>query len=239
MVGVTLARSVLEKQGPIVTDTGIEQGVSEAEPPLASYAQLLFHMNRHLVAVEYNSTLMGSGTWRDALHEILLKAATELQFRSTIRLMPLPSVEEVLSAFRSFDRLTRLRARLLVPNPELTRYSQELFNSLKDGNIRELLVDMRNPSGLSKSETELPFAAASIAAAGYKDEEVTFEGVRAGSDHKQIVKTGEQPLRGEVEDLRDFVRGIFATVRTKEARDAVRAIIAEIDRLAEPPAPSP
>src|ERR1041385_2122647 len=148
-LGVTLARSTLEKRGPIVTDTGIEQGVSEAEPPLASYVQLLFHMSRHLVAVEYNSTIMASDTWRDVLHEILSKAASELQFRSTIRLMPLPNIEEVLSAFRSFERLTRFRARLLVPNPELTRYSKKLFDELKSGDIRELLVDMRNPAGLS------------------------------------------------------------------------------------------
>src|SRR5664279_5100272 len=53
-VGLTLARSILEKEGRIVTDEGIERGMSEAEPPLASTIQLLFNLKRHLVAVEYN-----------------------------------------------------------------------------------------------------------------------------------------------------------------------------------------
>jgi hypothetical protein len=59
---VTLARSILEKEGPIVTDSGIQLGTSAAEPPLASTIQIVFTLKRHLVAVEYNSGIMSSGT---------------------------------------------------------------------------------------------------------------------------------------------------------------------------------
>jgi hypothetical protein len=230
-----LARSILEKEGRIVTDKGIERGTSEAEPPLASTIQLLFNLKRHLVAVEYNSALMLSDTWLDVLHEILASASTDLEFRSAVKLMPMPNMEEILAAFRSFRRLTRLRVRLLLPNPELSRYTQKLFEELHGGSIREFLADMRNPQGLSQQQERLPYAAAAMAAAGYKEGDVVLEGVRPGSNQKQVVRTGEKPIRGKVADLKEFIRGMSSVARTKETQTAVKAILQEIDRIAEPP----
>jgi len=234
-VGLTLARSILEKEGRIVTDEGIELGMSEAEPPLASTIQLLFNLRRHLVAVEYNSALMVSDTWLDVLHEVFASASTKLEFRSAVKLMPKPNKEEILDAFRSFRRLTRLRVQLLLPNPELSRYTRKLFEELRDGSIREYLADMRNPQGLSQDEERLPYASAAMAAAGYKEGDVVLEGVRPGSNQKQIVRTGEKPIRGKVADLKEFIRGMGSVARTKETQTAVKAILQEIDRIAEPP----
>jgi hypothetical protein len=92
--------------------------------------------------------------------------------------MPMPNQEEILEAFFSFQRLTRLRVHLLLPNPELSRYTQKLFEELQSGGIRDYLADMRNPQGMSKAQENLPFATAAMAAAGYKEGDVLLEGVR-------------------------------------------------------------
>lgn len=104
---------------------------------------------------------------------------------------------------------------------------------MERGGIREYLQDMKNPSGLYKGEGALPHASASLAQAGYKDGEVTMEGIREGKKRK--VKTGRRAARGKLEKVRDFVRGMHKGAKSKETREATQAIIEEIDKLAEPP----
>ena len=53
LLHVVLARSVLERDGAIVTDDGMSTGTSSLNPPLASTAVCLFDLARHLVAVEH------------------------------------------------------------------------------------------------------------------------------------------------------------------------------------------
>ena len=50
-VSVVLARSILEKDGLIVTEEGISSGSSSSYPPLASTIVIFFDIKRHLVAV--------------------------------------------------------------------------------------------------------------------------------------------------------------------------------------------
>lgn len=47
--GITLAKSTVETTGDIVTDNGIEEGVSESEPPLADTCKLFFYIDRKSV----------------------------------------------------------------------------------------------------------------------------------------------------------------------------------------------
>lgn len=230
--GITLAKSVIETSGEIVTDTGIEEGVSESEPPLAETGHLFFYMQRHLLIIERRIAIINS-RWKRALEDILKAAAQNLRFSGWMEFEPIPRHEEIIEAFRSFDRLTRLRVTLRLPNPELSRYSEQLFKEMEEGAIREYLQDMRNPRGLNKADGKLPHATTEIAAAGYKRGEVTFEGLRRGKN--ETVTTGSEAARGHVTELRDYVRGMKDNSRTKEAQRVTTAILDEIDRIAPPP----
>ena len=103
--GITLAKSTIETTGEIVTDNGIEEGVSESEPPLADTCKLFFYMKRHLMVIERRSTIINSG-WCRALEEILKNVAGDLNYHGSIEFEPVPRHEEIIETFRSFDRLT-------------------------------------------------------------------------------------------------------------------------------------
>lgn len=236
VVGVTLARSVIARAGQTVTEHSIEDALSAFSPPAADTAHLFFYLQRHLVAVEYNSAMMATQQWRSSLHTILDQSARALQYMSSIHLEPVPRGEEVLSAFRSFTRLTRLRVRLRIPNPELDRRTEKLRRQMLEGNISDYTQDMRNPKGLSKEEGAMPFATVAMAQAGYKEGEVILTGYREGK--LRTVRTGKRAARGRLDGLKDFLRGIAVNVKAKETQTVVAAIIDEVDRIAEPPTPS-
>lgn len=233
VAGLTLARSVVSQIGQTVTDSSIEDAVSQVTPPTAQTLHLFFNLNRHLVGAEYNSDVMSSELWRSSLHEIIDAAAHSVEFRSGLRIEPVPRDAEILTAFRSFSILTRFRVRLRIPNPELSRFTAKLRAEMEGSQIREYTQDMRNPNGLSQREEGLPFASAAMAQDGYKDGEVLMTGMREGK--RTTVRTGRRAARGRVEGLKSFVRGMASIARTREARAAVTAIMEEIDRIAEPP----
>ena len=189
-------------------------------------------MKRHLVAVERQSKIIKS-RWRDAVENILKDAAWDMGYSGWITLEPVPQHEELLDVFRSFSQLTRLRVVLRMPNPELSRYSQKLYDEMKQGLIREYLQDMKNPQGLNKTEGLLPHATMEIAAAGYKKGPVTFEGRRGNK--KDVINTGNTAVRGSIAQMRDYVRGMKDIAKTKEAKKITAAILDEIDRIVPPP----
>jgi len=232
-IAITLAKATVEKEGVIITPDTVQLGTSIAQPPPASVVLLVFQMTRHLVAVEVKSTVTNGHGWLHALHEILRRAASRANFTSRIEFQTKPKKAEILKTFNSFQRLTRIKVQLLLPNHELSRLTQGLYDELKNGGIREYIADMRNPSGLSQQEQTLPHAAAAMAEDGYKNGEVLMEGIREG--HKETVKTGTRPARGKVEGIKDFVRGQATTARTQEGKIITDAILKEIDRLADDP----
>ena len=140
-----------------------------------------------------------------------------------------------MEAFRSFERLTQLRVTLRLPNPEVNRFAKSLFDQMTSGGIREYLNDIKNGSGLSQAEGQLPHAIASLAQDGYKKGEVVMAGVRQG--RRARIKTGRTAARGQVDRVRDFVRGQVTIAKTKEAQSALAAILEEIDSMH--PAPEP
>jgi hypothetical protein len=229
LASVVLAKSTLKKDGMIVTDEGIISGTSDAFPPLASMMMLFFDMQRHLVAVEYHGELSQNKKWKSAFSKIVLNASNKMQMASSLLLEEVPEKHEIIKLFRSFDRLTRLKVYLRLPNPELSRYTKSLYEDLQNGGIREYLQDMKNPGGLSKNEQARPFASVSLAEEGYKSGEVIFEGVKEGRFTK--VRSSEEAARGKLDALKDYVRGIAANARAKETQQVLSAITAEIDRL--------
>jgi hypothetical protein len=233
LYGVTLARSLLTQRGQTVTESAIEDALSQLSPPSAATVQLLLYMERHLAIVEYNSDVMSSQLWRSTLHKILDDAASSREFRSSIRLEPIPAEEQVLGAFRSFQVLTRLRVKLRIPNPELDRRTERLRREMMSGQIREYTQDMKNSRGLSQDEHELPFASAVMAQAGYKEGDVIMSGIRDGES--KTIRTGSRAVRGRIDGLKDFVRGMATNAKAKETKNVLASIIKEVDRLAEAP----
>ena len=230
---IALGRSTLTQRGQTLTERTFEDALTTLYPPSTEVIHLMFYERRHLVIVEYSSSLMQTNLWRDSLHGMLDRAARTLEFRTDIRLEPVPKDEEIISAFRSFQRLVRLRVRLRIPNPEMDRRTEQLREEMVRSSIREYTQDMKNPSGLSQEEGGLPHATVAMAQAGYKDGEVVMTGIRDG--RRRTVRTGKRAARGRVEGLRDFVRGLGANVKTAEGRNIVRLILDEVDRVAEVP----
>lgn len=228
IVHVVLARSVLEKNGRSVTDNGLTSSTSVSYPPLASTITCLFDLSRHLVAIEHTGDLSKTA-WKDFLCKILASTTKSLGLRSIVELEPVPAKDDIVGIFLSFSRITRMKVTLRIPNPELNRYTQAVYDDLLMSGIREITQDMKNPGGLSKLPFARPYASAVLAEQGYKKGEVTFEGVRG--DTFEVAQAGNEAARGVVKGLHDFVRGIGANIRTKEGREAISAICAEIDRV--------
>lgn len=231
IIHVLLARSVLEKDGLSVTDEGIKSSTSVSFPPLANTIVCFFDLSRHLVAVEKSSEL-GNTAWKDFLHRILSEATRSLDWWSDIELEPVPAFDDIVSLFLSFERVTRMKVLLRIPNPELNRYTEAVYEDLRRSGIREIMQDMKNPSGLSQSQDARPYASAVLAEQGYKKGEVTIEGLR--NEAFDVAQSGNEAARGMVRGLRDFVRGMSVNMRTKEAKLAMAAICAEIDRIHPP-----
>lgn len=235
LLHVILARSVLERDGAIVTDDGMSVGTSSLNPPLASTAVCLFDLTRHLVAVEHTGDLSQTA-WKDFLQQILGTAAYRMERGSTIELEPIPEQNGIVGLFLSFQRVTRMKVTLRIPNPELNRYTRALYDDLSTSGVREFTQDMKNPNGMSKSENARPYASAVLAEQGYKKGEVQIEGVR--NDSFEQASSGSTAARGNVRGLRDFVRGMHANAKSKEAQKALSAIAAEIDRIHPVPDPN-
>lgn len=231
IVSLVLARSVLEKEGLIVTDSGITQGSSAATPPLAHTVILFFDMFRHLVAVEH-SGILSQTAWKDFIEKILAKAAQAYDRASFLKFEPVPEKHEIISLFRSFEQLTRIKATLRIPNPELSRYTKALFDDLQSSQVREYEQDMKNPNGLSKQENARPYATAALAQQGYKEGDVQMEGIRGGEFEKVI--SGSMATRGSIASLKDFVRGLHANAKAKEAQKVLTEVAKEIDRIHPP-----
>ena len=232
LLHVLLARSTITKEGLIVTKDGIQAGTSSMNPPLASTATIFIDMSRHLVAVEHTGELSQTA-WKEFFEKIVESAAIEAGYTSKLSLESVTRESEIVKTFHSFELVTRLRVTLRIPNPELNRFTRALFEELKKADIREILQDMKNPSGISKEPNALPHAAATIADMGYRKDEAIVEGIRDGQ--LQSIRTGAQAARGSIQQLKDFVRGLHANSKTKEANQALSAITQEIDRLLPPP----
>jgi len=228
LIHFILARSLLEKDGVSVTDLGLTSSTSISSPPLASTAVCLIDLSRHLVAIEHTGELAQTA-WLDFFHKIISAAARSLNWWSIIALTPIPDQNNIVELLLSFQRVTRMKVTLRIPNPELNRYTKMVYEDLKRSGIREFTQDMKSPEGLARTENSRPLASAVLAEQGYRKGEVTIEGLR--NDTFEIARSGEEATRGVVKGLRDFVRGLSATAKTKETKAAIAAIFAEIDRI--------
>ncbi len=227
---LVISRSVVEQAGQTVTDSGIEDAVTQFDPPAANSMLILVYLDRHIVAVEHNALLMSSERWAHVFKEISRRAAQSMDLRSELVLEPIPEREELLTLFRSFPKLIRLKLKVRLPNPELSRHTKHLYDELCEGGIREYTQDMRNPNGLNTEDGALPHSSVALAEAGYKDGEVTFVGIKGG--RKEKVVTGKQAAHGKLDGLRDYMRGLKDNAKAKETRMVLDSLMKEIDRIA-------
>ncbi len=237
LAGVTYSRATLRQAGTILTDYGLEQGISTPDQPLAISVQMIFYMERHLIAVERRGKIMDTQVWRSSLHIILDKASTALGFRSSIRLEAVSHESEILATFFRFSLLTHLRVHLRLPNPDLSRYMKSLYDMMTEGQVRELSQDMKNKNGLSQEQGALPHAAVTMANAGYRKGDVLMEGIIDGKP--QTVTTGQNAVRASIdatrgfEELREYARGAAAAASAKSTKEALEALIGEINNKIE------
>jgi hypothetical protein len=234
VLGLVLARSLMSQAAPTVTDDGIEDTRSEMRPAPAITVHMFFYMQRHIVAVEHHSAIFATDAWRKAVHGIFKSAAKEQETTSTLQLEPIPGQDEILNTFRSFSKLVKLRVKLRMPNPEMTRITERLKDDMEKGGVREYLHQMYSPNGLNKSEDAIPFAAVALAQAGYKDGEVFMEGTKDGK--RQKIKTGLKAERTGLDLMREFVKGALANAKTKECNQVLSSVIKRINEVVLPPA---
>lgn len=235
VVSFKIVRSIVREPTDVLTNENVHRDYVDYDPPKAVAITCLLFMDRHVVTAEHNSVIMQSEKWRENFSNIASDAALEMDLASTLNLEPIPSKDEILDTFASFFKLTRLRLYLRLPNPELGPHAKKLYGEMKDGGIREYLQDMKNPSGINQDKASLPYAAADIAQNGYKKGVVKFEGLRGGQFVK--VSAGATATQGSVPRMKDFVRGLRATTRTKEAARVLDAVASELERVVPKPAP--
>lgn len=225
-----LARTALEQTGPVVSKDSITVERIQPDQSLAHPIRIVFYVSRHLFAIEHNSNVISSNKWLSVLHIQLDKACDNLGYRNVMRLEPKPKNEEVMKVFYSFNYLTRFRAHLRLPNPEIDRHAKQLFDEMKSGKVRDFILDIRNSNGLNMEDGSLANSAARLVEAGYKEGSTVLEGFQNGIKTKKV--TGKKAARGRLANLREFIRGQETVARTRETKQALVAIILEIDQIA-------
>ena len=211
-----------------MTDDGISAGTSLSYPPPASTMIIFFDMERHLVAVERSGEL-SQVAWKDFFEKIVSDSALSCGKASALELEAVPEKHKITTLFKSFEKVTRIKVTLRIPNPELSRYTKNLYDDLRSSGVREYTQDMKNPNGLSKDEEARPFASAALAEDGYKKGDVQIEGYRDDTFEKVI--SGSTASRGSISSLKDFVRGLTANAKAKETRKVLSEIAKEIDKI--------
>jgi len=226
---ITLSCGITSRRGPIVTPSGIAQGTSTLSPPSATLVHLLIDLKRHICAIEdVPSVMQTQAGWRASLQSIVNSAAWKHGFTSMIRLDPIPPQEAVAIILKSWDRITRLRVTLRIPNPDLGPSYQRLYDEMKRSGVRELSEDMRNESGLTVSTDTLPQASIDMALKGYRKGKLRLNGYRDG--HKDEFIMDDEVVHVEVEDIQAFIEGYAAGRRSSALNTFANAIIEGIDR---------
>jgi len=196
----SLSRSLVRKHGEIVTDQGLTKGISESTPPLATSILLIFYIDRHLLSVEHNSIITNNDKWKKYACEILNQSAIKLGYDSKFSFEEVSDPQKLIKEFNSYSKVTRLKVKLRLPNPELTRYTKALFEEMRRDGLREYDQDMRNPWGISKNEEGRPYSAIALAEAGYKNGSVIISGVRNNKRDKSIIGKKASRLTVSISD---------------------------------------
>mgnify|MGYP001298322854 CR=1 FL=1 len=231
--GVVLARSVTSQASKIVTEDGIEDGISIGMPPPAQACHIVVHIARHILAVESVPSITKTNRWIQAVQSMIAESSQMLGYSGHIELEPIPRSKEILATFDSFSKIFRFAATIRLPNPELSRFAQGQYEIMKKAKIDQMKQDMKSSQGLSKDEADWPRSSAELAQSGYKKGDVVIEGIQNGKRVREQV--GRKPMTVTMSQLRDYVRGLKDGSKAKEATHKLSMVINEIDRALPPP----
>ncbi len=227
---ILLVKSLEEQDGSTLTDVGLTQGRSMIDPPLATSVSLYFWMRRHLVAVEHNATLLSGKAWNNAVRLISKRAAKQHSNNAFFILEPVPEADSITNLLATFSRVFRIKAKVRIPNPELTRFTKAFYEQLKASRINEYKQDMRNKQqGLSLEEGTLARATIGLVEEGYKDGDVTIVGYR--KDQVETVVVGHTAARGTLRVTKESMRQLTPTDDSIVMEMSIGALLSEINRI--------
>ena len=219
------------REGPIVTPAGISRGVSAISPPAATTSHVVVDLRRHIIAVQDVAAIMQTKPgWKNKLELILNAGARWAEYTSRVSLEPIAPKQVVQGRLAEFNRITRVRVTLRIPNPDLGPTFQRLYEEMSRGGVRELTEDMRSERGLDFSTDSLPRASLDMALNGYRKGEIRIYGFREGNE-KDKFTIADDVARVEIDGLRDFVSGVRAGTTSPEVKRVVHAIIRKIDGI--------
>jgi hypothetical protein len=225
---VTFSYEVMSRKGPIITPGGIAHGTSTLSPPSATLVRILIDLKRHICAVEdVPGVIQSHSGWKTSLQTILSSAAWKLLFKSMIHLTPVVPAETVAVRLKSFEKVTRLRVTLSIPNPDLGPSFQRLYDEMKRGGVRELSQDMRNERGLTVAPDTLPQAALDMAMTGYRKGKIRLYGYKDG--RKDNFTVADDVARIEIGEEQDLTEVHDADQRSSAVKRFAKAIIERID----------
>jgi hypothetical protein len=144
-----------------------------------------------------------------------------------ICLTPVVPAETVAVRLKSFEKVTRLRVTLSIPNPDLGPSFRRLYDEMERGGVRELSTDMRNERGLTVAPDTLPQAALDMAMTGYRKGKIRLYGYKDGQ--KDGFTVADDVARIEIEEARDLVEGYAAGQDRSAVKRFAKAIIERID----------
>jgi hypothetical protein len=216
------------KRGPIVIPEGVVFGTSEINPPMASPVRFYIDLTRHIVAIEDVPSIMQQKTgWQKIFQLILNSAAHGLNYTSRVDIEPIAPRQIVEERLRSFDRITRLRLTLRIPNPDLMPEFKKLFDELEESGIRELTEDMRSERGLKMEANSIPRMSIDMAMNGYRKGSVHVYGQRNGRAERFTI--ADDVARIDLRDLRSYVEGMETAADKRGEKRLLKAIIERID----------
>lgn len=229
---VVLARSQLQKISTIVTDDSLTVGDSISNPPPADTIILLIYWKRHIVIVENRAGMTTGETWLRNFHAIIENAKAYTSIPVAPRLEPISVRGTILEHLRTLDKVFRFRVRLKLPNPELSKWSKQIYDEMIEQRLTEYLQEFLSPTGIRVDEQSKAFSSGALAELGYKQGGVQIEGQKNGET--VLIDEGRTAAKGKIEQLRSLIRGIETNATSKQLTNALVRIESEVNRLFPP-----
>ena len=226
---LVLARSTVQKSSTIVTNYSILNGESISNPPPADTIILLFYWPRHIVVVENRSNMATGETWFCNFHKIIEQAKVIISNPIAPRLEPIPLKGTILQHLKNLDRVFRLKIRLTLPNPELNRWAQRVYDEMIEENLDTYLQEFSSARGIRVDEESKAYSSAALAELGYREGGVQIDGQKDGKPVQ--IDEGKSAIKGRINQLKAFIRGLETNARGKQYPKALGKIQQEIDRL--------
>lgn len=233
---LVLAKSTVQRESTIVTSNSLSSGESVSSPPPADTIIVLIYWPRHIVVVENRSGMTTGETWLRYFHKIIEMAKIKVQVPIAPRLEPIPIKGSILHHLKELDRVFRLRIKLTLPNPELNRWAQRIYDEMIEEKLDTYLQEFISANGMRVDENSKAYSSASLAELGYREGSVQIDGQKNGKP--VVYDEGKTAIRGKINQLHSLIRGLQTNAGGKQLQNALMQIKDEIDRLFPDETPS-